>query len=139
MVSKCTKCGTDIPDGAAFCPNCGVPKASVQQTPPPQQYQSNQNVGGNSMEDMAKTLFSRKFLIIGLTLGVLLLIIASFMIEFTEPAVWEDNHVEHFAAVLRTISYSGMGLLLICVGLLNETFNKYYRLGMIIAGGLILG
>jgi len=141
MVSKCEKCGADIPDTATFCPSCGAPKGMNQPQPQPaQQYQSKPmgNMSQGSMEDLAKTLFSRKMLILGLFIGVLLLVISSFMINFTEPNVWDDMHMQHFGTVLRSISYYGMGLLLICVGLINDTFNKFYRLGMIIAGGFIL-
>ena len=41
----CTKCGTQIPDGAAVCPSCGQAQAGAQQTYQPQQAVPQYNAG----------------------------------------------------------------------------------------------
>ncbi len=46
----CPNCGTAVPDGQAFCNNCGVPlnnqQKPFQAPPPPPYYQQNQPVPG---------------------------------------------------------------------------------------------
>ncbi len=147
MVSKCLKCGAEIPDNAQFCPSCGATKTQPTQQPPqPQQQPMQQSqpamrptAGQGSLEDMAKTLFSKKLIIIAVCIGVLLLIISTAMIQFTEPAQWEDMHMQHIGSLLRSMVYYGIGLMLICGGIVNKHMDKYFRLGLIIAGAIILG
>jgi hypothetical protein len=35
MMSRCSQCGTELPEQYRFCPNCGAPQEPVAGSPPP--------------------------------------------------------------------------------------------------------
>lgn len=160
-VKRCLKCGAEIPEEAQFCPSCGAPKGTEairdeamqpssapqqQQTPPPPpppqqqnyQYQQAQRTG-DPLKDLAKTFFSIKMIVIAICIGVLLLLVAAGIQSFVQPEAWDDDTVRHAASFLQSLAYYGIGLILICGGIVNSKLDKYFRLGLIIAGALILG
>ena len=110
MSAKCNKCGAEIPDDAVFCPACGLakpiektapkpqpvvtappaPKAeetTTQQSPQPapQSYARpvapRQPIGSN-FEELANTLFSKFFIMLGLCIGTLLAFISGVIIIY---------------------------------------------------------
>ena len=65
-VSKCGKCGANIPEGAGFCPACGAPKEAAQPAAP-----APAKSGSPNYQGFIDTIFSRMFITIGLFIAVL--------------------------------------------------------------------
>lgn len=140
MVDKCSKCGSIIPEGAGFCPSCGAPKAGGQ--PIQQQYQQPMSRAGGGLDDMVKMLFSKKFIALGILIGILLIFISIFIWTFAYPAE-PTNDVDDYGilkvpAIISHLGFFLISAVLLCGGMLNTTFDKYIRLGMILAGAWIL-
>jgi len=144
---KCSKCGGIIPDGALFCPACGapVPKAVEQpapapvQTAPPQQPttqsayapKKSRTAGAQNLID---SLTSKTVIMLGLFIGVLIAWIAKVIGQFLDYGTTELK-------IMNTINFTlmaGVGLLLLCGGFFNKILNKYVRVGLIVAGALLL-
>lgn len=148
MSFKCNKCGADIPDGASFCPSCGASKTFEQPahmptqsvTPPPQPaYQppappKPRRSSGNGMQGIVDTFFSKQMIMIGLFVGILVAWISKVIGEFVNQFSLESN-------ILNVMNYTflaGAGIILLGGGILNNKFNNYIRVGLIVAGGVIL-
>ncbi len=158
-VKRCLKCGAEIPEEAQFCPSCGAPKGTEaireeamqpssqpqpQQTPPPPQQQMYQyqqpQKSGDPLQDLAKTLFSRKMLIIAISLGLLFVFIGGTITTFTNDPTepWEDRIVSRAGSTIQSLGIIGVSMMLISGGLVNTKFDKYTRFGMILGGAIIL-
>jgi hypothetical protein len=148
MSFKCNKCGADIPDGASFCPSCGASKPFEQPapmptqpvTPPPQPaYQppaqpKPKRSSGNGMQGIVDTFFSKQMIMIGLFVGILVAWISKVIGEFVNQFSLESD-------ILNVMNYTflaGAGIILLGGGILNNKFNNYIRVGLIVAGGVIL-
>jgi hypothetical protein len=135
MPIKCSKCGADIPDGASFCPKCGASKSSV--TPQSQQYNKRtmQPMGGG-LEELGKTLFSTRFLIIGVLLGIFLVFIASLIYTITYPP--DSNDILKVPSILSELGFIAISTALICGGIVNHHLNRFVRLAMVFIGVWLL-
>ncbi len=139
MADKCSKCGNIIPDGAGFCASCGAPKAGGQ---PIQQYQQPMPSTGGGLNDMVKMLFSKKLIALGILIGILLIFISIFIWTFAYPDAdtkdADDYGILKIPAIMSHLGFFIISAVLLCGGLLNTSFDKYIRLGMILAGAWIL-
>ena len=127
-VSKCGKCGANIPEGAGFCPACGAPKEAAQPAPAAQPAAPAKS-GGPNYQGFIDTIFSRMFVTIGFFIGVLvawiLRLVGSF---FVHPAI----------TVMYLTFMTGLGGFLLCAGFLNSKYNIYIRAGLMVAGAAII-
>jgi len=125
-VSKCVKCGANLPPGAAFCPSCGTPKAEEQPITPV--YHGSTGAGLNSLFDI---IFSKTVIIIGIAIGILLAWISLLIMVFASGSA-------NVAIVLNSIGFIGIGLLLVGGGIFNNNIDKHVRLAMVLIGGYII-
>jgi hypothetical protein len=141
---KCDKCGAEIPDGASFCPGCGAPqpekKPAPAQTSPPQQtyYQPppSRRSGVSGINGIIGTFFSKQMIIIGLFIGVLIAWITKVAGDIMNFPLYTLEY-----SIVNIVNYTfmaGVGFLLLGGGFLNCKLSKYIRIGLIVAGGLIL-
>ena len=124
-VSKCVKCGANIPDGAGFCPACGAPKAAAAQ--PAAQPVAQQPVGpglGATVEKLCSTML----ITIGILIGILLAFIGKMIITVSPLATY----------YLIVFGLNGAGLAMLMGGLFNNTLNPHVRGGLATAGGIML-
>jgi len=128
-VSKCVKCGADIPAGAEFCPACGAPKGGGQPAAQPVAQPAPVKSGGASFQGSINMLFSRMMITIGLFIGILVIWIIRIIGQF-------------YAHVALTITYltfiAGLGGFLFCAGFLNSKLNVYVRAALIVAGAALI-
>ena len=149
MPVKCNKCGADIPDNAAFCPGCGAPKSAEQPTPEPATESQpiaapppapapkpvRQPVSsGAGFEGMIETFLSAKMILLGFFIGILVAWIARIVNQF----IYSGDMAYQALNIVNFTFMAGVGGLLLCGGFLNNKLDKYIRVGLIVAGGLIL-
>jgi len=75
-------------------------------------------------------IFSRLVIMLAVGIGVLLAWIGAVLVTFSGFIT--------AGSFLATTGLTGMGLILLCGGFLNNKLDKYIRLGMIVIGGYIL-
>lgn len=135
-VSKCNNCGATIPAGAAFCPSCGAPKAveqpPVAQTVQPNQYQMYPT--HSSIEGFFDSLFSTKFIILGILLGLLLIWIGNISSIFILSPTSSDLTGIRAASVLSSLGLFIIGVFAIGGGISNKNIDKFVRLGLVFGG-----
>ncbi len=138
MTVKCSKCGADIPDTAAFCPSCGAPKPSQPAPQPPtsrppqqQSYPSGGQSKSSGLEGFVKTIFSKMFIMLGVCIGILIAWIGSIINLFAA----QYGNVGSF---LSGFGFLGAGLMMFGGGFLNHKIDKYIRLGLVLIGGYII-
>ena len=149
VVSKCKKCGAEIPGEAAFCPACGAPKPSElppepapksqpEPQPVPQPAQPVQpklkKSSGTGFQVLIDTFLSMKMMILVILIGVLVAWIALIVDQFYPSTA----NVDRIMTILNFTFMAGVGGILLFGGLLNNKFDKYIKVALIIAGGLIL-
>jgi len=148
-VSKCPKCGANIPDAADFCPGCGAPKAAaqpVQPRPTPVAQPSQQPVkSGAGMHGFIETVFSKMFLTIGVGVCLLIAWICKLIMQFIDQ--FEISRTTGMATqttgytalyVLNFTFLAGAGIILLFAGILYMKYKLHVRLGLIIAGAFLL-
>jgi len=137
MADKCSKCGADLSKDAAFCPLCGASKEAepVQPqpiaqprsvAPPPRPI----NAGPSGLQGLADVIFSKLVIMLAVSIGVLLAWIGAILVAFTSYT--------NVGSFLGTTGFTGMGLILVGGGFLNNKLDRYVRLGMIVIGGYIV-
>jgi hypothetical protein len=127
-VNKCSICGAILPQGAAFCPSCGAPKAEEQQKYQPMYQPSQTRIGLTGFFDI---IFSKTIIIIGIAIGILLAWISLLIVVFASGS-------SNIAIVLNSIGFMAIGILLMGGGLLNNNIDKNVRLAMVLIGGYII-
>ncbi len=128
-VSKCNKCGVNVPPGAAYCPACGAPKAEEKHKYQPVSHQhSPAGIGVTGLFDI---IFSKTVIIIGIALGMLLAWISLLIVVFASGS-------SNVAIVLNSIGFMAIGFLLVGGGIFNNNIEKYVRLAMVLIGGYII-
>ena len=137
MADKCSKCGADLSKDAAFCPLCGAskeaepvqPQPVVQPRPvalPPKPVKT----GPSGLQGLADIIFSKLVIMLAVSIGVLLAWIGAILVAFTSYT--------NVGSFLGTTGFTGMGLILVGGGFLNNKLDRYVRLGMIVIGGYIV-
>lgn len=127
-VTKCSKCGVDIPQGAAFCPSCGAPKAGEQ----PKYQTVYQHVStGMGLTGLFDIIFSKTAILIGIAIGILLAWISLLIVVFASGS-------SNIAIVLNSIGFIFISLLLVGGGIFNNNIDKYVRLAMVLIGGYMI-
>jgi len=127
-VIKCSNCGANLPPGAAFCPNCGTPRAAEQPMTTTPIYHSSSGSNLNSLFDI---IFSKNVIIIGIAIGMLLAWVSLLILVFASNSY-------NIAVVLNSIGFIGIGLLFVGGGVFNNNIDKFVRLGMVLIGGYII-
>lgn len=133
----CKKCGANIPDNAAFCPGCGAAKPEGKPSPElqpvaPAPAIKTPKSSGSGLQGLANTLFSKMFLMLGISIGLLLAWIGKILTVFTSGTVSQVGNVLVFTGLV------GMGFVLLGGGLLNKNLDKYIRLGMIVGSSILI-
>jgi len=144
---KCEKCGAEIPQGASFCPGCGAPRepeapAPVPTpTPPPAPQQTYyppppKRSGGSGIKGIVDTFLTKQMIMLGFFFGVLISWIAKIVGDVFS---FDTNSLLY--GIVNIVNYTfmaGVGFLLLSGGFLNIKLSKYIRVGLIVAGALIL-
>ena len=135
-VVKCSKCGADIPDKAAFCPACGAPKGEAQQPQPVQPQPVRMVTGSMSrnsspLEGLFYMFFSKTAIIFGIGIGILFAWIGVIIMIFASGSA-------DIAMFLSSMGFALMGLLLLCGGIWNRKINSYTRIAMVLIGGFFI-
>jgi len=130
MPVKCSKCGADIPDTAAFCPGCGAAKPNQPQAPSYSKPPAPVGGEGAGLEGLVKTVFSKMLIMIGFAIAILLSWIGSLLVVFGVNG--------SIGSFLTGFGFVGGGFILFGGGFLNKGIDKYVRLGMILIGGYMI-
>ena len=142
MANKCSKCGAGLSADAVFCPLCGAAKGAqpaqaqpvrqqpVQAQPTPALSQAQKGSGLAGLQGLVDVIFSRLVIMLAVGIGVLLAWIGAVLVTFSNFNV--------AGSFLATTGLTGMGLILLGGGFLNNKLDKYIRLGMIVIGGYVL-
>lgn len=117
----CTKCGTQIPDGAAVCPSCGQAQAGAQQTYQPQQAVPQYNAGpslvsqvyGKPKSKLEKLLILFSMIFFALAALALLISLIRGIVDAADTFGTFDSFLnEFFGGIYRAAIYSFMALAL---------------------------
>ena len=131
-VSKCVKCGANIPKGAGFCPACGAPKAEEPAPQPAPAAPAPQLApkGLSSILEILNTVFSDVIIFSMILLGLLLACIGGLIVTF--------SGLSQIALTLNVLGFVFMSIFLLMGGLVNKKFDNYVRFGMIVGGAIML-
>lgn len=130
-VIKCSNCGSQIPDEAAFCPGCGASKGAASQAAQPMQAISSSIGNSSPLEGLFNMVFSKTVIIIGASIGILLTWIGILIVTFAPLS-------SDVALLISSIGFAAIGLLLVCGGIWNKKIDKFARLGMVGIGAYVL-
>jgi len=136
MANKCSKCGADLSADAVFCPLCGTSKTAkpaqqpVQAQPAPVVPPPKTGGGLSGLQGFVDFIFSRLVITLAVLIGALLAWIGALLVTF--------SNYNTAGSFIGMTGLAGIGLILLCGGFLNNKFDKYIRLGMIVIGGYIL-
>ena len=150
MANKCSKCGADLSADAVFCPLCGASKAAkpaqqpVQAQPAPVAPPLQPVRSGGGAQGFIEAIFSRMILTIGVGICFLIAwivkLVMQFIDQFEVTAFGQATQTTAFTAmyVLNFTFMAAAGLLLFGAGFLYQKYNTYIRVGLIVAGAIIL-
>ena len=130
---KCTSCGANIPEKAAFCPACGAPKKDMQpETKQAKPAQTPVSQPSKSIPELVESIFSETNIFLLIPLGVLLACIGGII-----------NFYGGFNLITAGIIVNVFGVLLIGMsllmgGMLIKKYDNFVRLGMILGGAIML-
>jgi len=114
---NCSKCGAEIPLNSKFCLNCGgkVEKETQSEREP--------------IHQVFRFLFSKNLIIAAILLGILFVWIGAIVLTFS------TNLIDLRAAqTVNSLGFFIVGVFLIGGGIVNDTMDKFVRLGMIVIG-----
>jgi len=114
---KCNKCGADVPSNSKFCLSCGtkIEKETRQEREP--------------IHDVFRFLFSKNLIVAALLLGLLLIWVGSLVLTFST-----DMTGYRAAQTLNSLGFFITGVFLIGGGIVNDSMDRYVRVGMVIIG-----
>jgi hypothetical protein len=113
----CNKCGAEIPANANFCLSCGakIEKGSRMEREP--------------IHEVFRFLFSKNLIIAALLLGMLFIWIGILVVTFSN-----DTTGFRAAQTLNSLGFFITGIFLVGGGIVNDSMDKYVRVGMIVIG-----
>ena len=114
---KCNKCGAEIPIDSKFCLSCGAKVEKVTQKV------------SEPVHQIFHMVFSKNIVIAAILLGLLFVWIGVIAMTFST-----DTTGYRLAMVLNSFGFFIIGIVLIGGGIVNDTIDKYVRLGMIVIG-----
>jgi small-conductance mechanosensitive channel len=124
MKDKCTKCGADIPADSKFCLQCGEKvSAEMRAAAAPTEH----------VHLLLRSIFSKDFIVAGVLLGLLFAWIGTLITAFAN-----DRTGFQAAAVLNSLGFFLLGAFLLGGGIVNNTIDKFVRLGMIFGGAFLV-
>ena len=142
MVDKtCAKCGAKITANAKFCLGCGSPTTAEapQAAQPTQTQQVPAPAGAGMQQPMGQTgssgfdmLFSKAIVTGIFVVGLLISLIGRIIATFT----WGDANSAGVS--VNAVGTFLMGMFLVSGGLVNNSLDKYVRLGMILGGSFVI-
>ena len=127
---KCTSCGADIPDKAAFCPACGAPKQEKE--PEPKQTQAPVQQPSKSIPELMESIFTETNIFLLIPLGVLIACIGG-LINF-----YGGFNYSTAGIIVNILGVLFIGMSLLMGGILIKKYDKFIRLGMILGGAIML-
>jgi hypothetical protein len=130
---KCSSCGADIPNKAAFCPACGAKK--VEKQPEPKQTPSapkNVQQASKSIPELVESIFTETNLFLMIPLGVLIACIGG-LINF-----YGGFNYSTAGVIVNVLGVLFIGMSLLMGGITIKHYDKYVRLGMILGGAIML-
>lgn len=114
---KCSKCGAEIPTDSKFCLNCGG-KIAKEIRP-----------GNEPVHQVFQFLFSKNLITAAILFGLLLIWIGVIILTFSS-----DYTGIRVAQVLNSLGFFAAGAFLIGGGIVNDSMDRFVRLGMIVIG-----
>ncbi|UCB58391.1 MAG: zinc-ribbon domain-containing protein [Thermoplasmatales archaeon] len=145
----CEKCGANIPDNAAFCPECGAPKPTVQPAPKPAEQPASKpqqatpalaykpkppKNSGSGAQGFINFAFKPVMLTIGIFVGLLI----GWIGEILDEIAVANTLLDEVGGILNFTFIAGVGGLLLCAGFLNTKYSSHIRIALIVAGAIIL-
>jgi hypothetical protein len=131
---KCDKCDADIPEGAAFCPNCGAPKPEKQtQKKAPVQTPAAQPQASKSIPEVIDSIFSETNMYVMIFLGILIACIGGILFLFAG-----DINIIRAGTVINVLGCLFIGLFLLIGGISIKSYENFVRLGMILGGAIMI-
>lgn len=134
----CVKCGAKIPAGGKFCLECGTPIGAQQApaaapvaAPAAAPAPSIAQRGSSPLEGIFDIVFSKTAIIIGVAVGILLAWIGLLIFIFA-PLSWQP------AALIASLGFGAMGVLLVSGGVWNRGIDKFVRLAMVLIGAWLI-
>ena len=114
---KCSKCGAELPSNSKFCLSCGVKieKETRSEREP--------------IHEVFRFLFSKNLIIAAILFGILFIWIGAIVLTFST-----DLTGYRAAQTLNSLGFFITGVFLIGGGIVNDTMDKYVRVGMIVIG-----
>jgi vacuolar-type H+-ATPase subunit I/STV1 len=114
---KCSKCGAEIPTDSKFCLNCGAKVAKEVRS------------GTEPVHQVFQFLFSKNLITAAILFGLLLIWIGVIVLTFSS-----DYTGIRVAQVLNSLGFFAAGAFLIGGGIVNDSMDRFVRLGMIVIG-----
>jgi hypothetical protein len=90
------------------------------------------------MENVEDTFFTKKTIIGGIFIGIIIALIANLTVTFGFTSFTSNYFFIQFTSALSTIGISIIGSFLILGGISNTSIDKFVRLGMVVAGGSLI-
>jgi hypothetical protein len=114
---KCSKCGADLPPNSKFCLSCGakVERETGSEREP--------------IHEVFRFLFSKNLIIAAILFGMLFIWIGAIVLTFST-----DLTGYRAAQTLNSLGFFITGAFLIGGGIVNDTMDKYVRVGMVVIG-----
>ncbi len=114
---KCNKCGAEIPSNAKFCLSCGA------------KVEKETRLEREPIHDVFRFLFSKNMIIAAILFGILLIWVGALVLTFST-----DLTGYRAAQTLSSLGFFITGVFLIGGGIVNDSMDRYVRVGMIVIG-----
>ncbi|MEF8878832.1 MAG: zinc ribbon domain-containing protein [Candidatus Thermoplasmatota archaeon] len=145
-LEKCPECDEELPKKAKFCPNCGAEiEEKTEEEKAKNQGESTTHKATlqkvDSVMKLGGKLFSKKFILIGVCIGLFLIFIASLTWNFgypMTPTKEGDFNIVRIATTLNDLGILAIGGFLLTGGLANKKINQFVRLAMILMGCFVI-
>ena len=118
---KCSKCGVDLPSHSKFCLSCG---AKVEK-----EIQSERE----PIHEVFRFLFSKNLIIAAILFGILFIWIGAIVLTFST-----DLTGYRAAQTLSSLGFFITGAFLIGGGIVNDSMDRYVRVGMVVIGAYMI-
>ncbi len=132
MTMYCPECGADIEEDMQFCPECGG--ALAGEATANDGASSEHPVTGPSTNVDISSLFSKKMMTLAVGVGLLVVFLGAVVCN-----VAGGSGVLKAGLVLYNLGGLVLGGTLFLGSLVNEELDRYLRVGLLVAGALVVG